>query len=428
MTIRHGSRLLLFLLLATGTLAAQAVPPRSYGDWARDLARATRDGDWEEALVATEGALALRPDYPLMLFSRAEARAHLGRPVEALADLERIAAMGVSLPVEKHFAKLLPAEKLAPILARLRETTAARGKARLVVSGGPRDFIPEGYAWDAKRKRHLLGGIHLRSIIALSEEGEVSTLVAPEQDGLWSVGGLAVDARNDWIWCASTAMVAGRATPEAVAGRAAIFAFELGTGKLAARHLLPEDGRPHALGDLLVADDAIYASDARTGQVWRLDRKSGEYRVLVREGLLESPQGMVFVEEGRAFVVASYRGPLKLVRLPSGAVSSIAHPEDVCMYGIDGLAAKGRQLVAIQNGIEPHRVVTMTLAEDLKSVSGFRILCVGDERLDEPTLGAVVGNEFRFVANSHWPAVGRTGTVRGAAKLSPPTVLAVDLP
>jgi hypothetical protein len=58
--------------------------------------------------------------------------------------------------------------------------------------------------------------------------------------------------------------------------------------------------------------------------------------------------------------------------------------------------------VAIQNGIRPHRVVSMRLAANGLEVDDTRILAANLPAFDEPTLGAMRADLFYFVANSHW--------------------------
>jgi hypothetical protein len=80
----------------------------------------------------------------------------------------------------------------------------------------------------------------------------------------------------------------------------------------------------------------------------------------------------------------------------------VAPPDSVSDYGIDGLYRHGNRLIAIQNGIQPHRVVAMKLSGDGLAIESSEILAMNLPEFDEPTLGTVVGDDFYFVANSHW--------------------------
>ena len=100
-------------------------------------------------------------------------------------------------------------------------------------------------------------------------------------------------------------------------------------------------------------------------------------------------------------------------------------PERTSAYGIDGLYRYGDELIAIQNGIRPHRVVAFTLSDDGGAVTASRVLAANLADFDEPTLGVVSGGDFYFVANSHWNRFDREN--RLPDDLSGPVILKLDL-
>jgi sugar lactone lactonase YvrE len=77
----------------------------------------------------------------------------------------------------------------------VRERLGRRGAAHRRRAGvvSPRDprLVPEGIAWDAARKRFLVGSIAQRKIVAVDRRGKTVTFTRPE-DSLDSVLGLAV--------------------------------------------------------------------------------------------------------------------------------------------------------------------------------------------------------------------------------------------
>ena len=107
-------------------------------------------------------------------------------------------------------------------------------------------------------------------------------------------------------------------------------------------------------------------------------------------------------ESGEHLYVADYIGGLYRVALDDRRVEKVAVPRSVSDYGIDGLYRHGDRLIAIQNGIRPHRVTAFTLSDGGLAVDSAEILAMNLPEFDEPTLGTVVGDDFYFVANSHW--------------------------
>src|ERR1041385_3889591 len=91
-----------------------------------------------------------------------------------------------------------------------------------------------------------------------------------------------------------------------------------------------------------------------------------------------------------------------------------------------GIACDRGAIVAVQNGVAPARIMRFVL-----DGSGTRIVraLVLDRNLptaDEPTIGAVVGKDFVYVANSQWEKYTDDGRRNGTALLAP-VLLAVPL-
>ena len=85
----------------------------------------------------------------------------------------------------------------------------------------------------------------------------------------------------------------------------------------------------------------------------------------------------------------------------------------------------GDRLIAIQYGIRPHRVTAYDLNEKGDGIVAAYILAANLPEFDEPTLGAIHGDSFYFVANSHWNRFDREN--RLPEGLSGPIVLELEL-
>jgi hypothetical protein len=106
---------------------------------------------------------------------------------------------------------------------------------------------------------------------------------------------------------------------------------------------------------------------------------------------------------------------MQKLRVPSGTTD----------YGIDGLYRHGNKLVAIQNGIRPHRVTAFELDDDGLSIRRGWTLVANLPEFDEPTLGVVRGDDLYFVANSHWNRFDRDN--RLPEGLTGPIILKLSL-
>jgi hypothetical protein len=99
----------------------------------------------------------------------------------------------------------------------------------------------------------------------------------------------------------------------------------------------------------------------------------------------------------------------------------------LALGGIDGLYWYDGTLVAIQNGMTPHRVMRLALSEDGHVIAKATPLDAGKPELVLPTYGTLAGDALYFVANSQKNAYGAYGTPKDDARLQPVQVFRSDV-
>lgn len=99
---------------------------------AREAATAADAGDKAGYLAKMEGAVALRTDFPRMLVNLAAAQLANDHADDAIATLEKLAALGAHSPVEKsaEFAALRGQKEFSAIVKNSRRTSIPRATAR----------------------------------------------------------------------------------------------------------------------------------------------------------------------------------------------------------------------------------------------------------------------------------------------------------
>jgi hypothetical protein len=124
--------------------------------------------------------------------------------------------------------------------------------------------------------------------------------------------------------------------------------------------------------------------------------------------------------------VADY--PVGIVRVSTrtGEMQRLAHADGVNTYGADGLMRYGKDLIIIQNGVQPHRVARLTLSGDGARIERLTVLERASPYFDEPTLGVVAGDALFYVANSRWGKF-RDGRYIGPTDASGPVILKLSL-
>jgi hypothetical protein len=290
-----------------------------------------------------------------------------------------------------------------------------------------KDLLTEGLAYDPESQSFFVGSVHRKKILRRSADGKVSDFVAEGRDGLQSVLAIRVDPKRRVLYTCSAALPQMAGYEKSMEGSSAVFAFDLATGRLARRWPLPSDGRPHAAGDLVVAESGdVLVTDGLGSGIYRIRPGSAEVESFVAPGVFQSPQGLGFGPDGRLYV-ADWGHGLYWVD-GEGRRHEVGGPPDVPLLGIDGLVMRGREIVVTQNGIEPHRVARLELDPSGERVAAGRILAMNDPEFAEPTLGVLVGDAFYFIGKSQWGLYDeKTGAV-DEKKLQEPAVLKVNLP
>ncbi|MGI9236914.1 MAG: SMP-30/gluconolactonase/LRE family protein [Woeseiaceae bacterium] len=396
-SLRTGLACLLLASASPALLADEYID--EYGDARDELVAAYQSAEFSAMQAAARKALAARPGYPGALFNLALAQALDGDPTASLQTLRDLLSVGIDYGVKdmEEFAglkELLEWEDYSAAVERLHDPV---GFAEVAATLDVPNFIPEGIAADADGRLYL-GSIRRGELVRVGESAETLTT---SRDGHWSVFGMRFDD-NEGLWFASAAVPQLDAA-EKMVGRSGLFRYDADERKISNVELLPVSDDAQLLGDLVITPGGvIYTTDSLTGIVYRFDPERRIFETLVDRGVFGSPQGLVLDSTAQFLYVADYVGGLYRVALANGEVTKIALQANVTDYGIDGLYRYGRELVAIQNGVRPNRVVALRLDGPGLSITAGRTLAANLEEFDEPTLGFVKGDDFYFVANSHW--------------------------
>jgi hypothetical protein len=266
-----------------------------------------------------------------------------------------------------------------------------------------------------------VSSVHLRKIVRVSPDGVARDFTSPS-DRLDAVFGMALDRARASLWACTGALPEMSGFSPSDKGRTALVRIDLETGRVSARVPLAGEGE-HACNDVAVdPSGAILVSDAAGGDLLVLRDGASAFEPLVH-GRFRSPQGIV--PRATDVVVADYSRGLARVDRATREVTWLRGPPDVVLAGIDGLVGHGAGLVAIQNGIEPHRVLGLRLEGD--RITEARVLELNHESFREPTLGVIVGGELFYVANSQWGSFDEHGVMWPPERLAAPLILRLRL-
>lgn len=243
--------------------------------------------------------------------------------------------------------------------------------------------------------------------------------------------GIGVYKDRMWISTATTPFAKSHNSASNMrTARSAIVAIEPTTMRELSRHeyILPSppdsdlDLHVHTqLGDICTGKNTLYVSDASSRSVLQLPNYEGDLRSLSRPKWLGSPQGIAEHQDATAILVADYSSGLHRIDLKTNEQVKLLPPANSFLIGIDGIYRYKNDLIAIQNGSKPDRVLRIKLNGNWTEIESVDVLLQNDQYLSDPTTGIIVGDSLYFVARSQWPEFSDDG--KSTSAIITPTVI-----
>ncbi|HEY0863775.1 MAG TPA: tetratricopeptide repeat protein [Lacunisphaera sp.] len=389
----------------------------------QEATAAAKAGDTATVLAKLEAARALRPDYPRVRINLARFYVQAARFDDAMQQLRDLAAMGLRMDIERDeaYAPLRNRPGFAELVSAFATNLAPTGRDETAWGIAGMDGIIEGLAVHPATLETFFSDVHNRCIWYRDVSGASAVMkkFSADADGLLGVFALKIDAGRNTLWASSSALPEMKGYTNADKGRAFLAAYNLANRRLAATHPVPPDGRAHVLGDFVcAADGTIYASDSTAPVIWRLTSGAAALEKWLESDEFVSLQGLALSADGRHLHVADYANGLWQVDLATRTPRLLAAPARATFFGIDGLYAVPGGLIAVQNGINPQRIIRIDLAAD-GTPSAVRVLGAGHPAMSDLALGQVVAGHFDFIGNAGWaefegkkgPAPARTVTI-----------------
>jgi len=425
-TVKHTAILLSLLLLVTLSRAQDAQPKdgRYYEAEAR---KAYQQKNYSVFLDNILRAANLRPNHPRLMYSLAVAYCLNGNTNEALGWLNKLATMGLVFPAAKDpdLASLRDKPEFQAIQKRFETNTAPKVSSSAAFTVHEKGLVPESVAYDAETGIFYLSSVYKRKILSITSKGQ-EQVFADESGGLWSVMGMKVDAPRRLLWVCTAAHPQMAHYQAEDNGKSGIFKYDLRTGALVQKFLIADRSKPHWLGDLAFnAAGDVFATDSITPAIYVIKHGAQDLEQFFAGEPFVSPQGLDFTLDQKHMFVADYAQGLFVVDLETKQITNLT--SDSTLLGIDGLYFHKGSLLCVQNGVNPQRLVLLSINKELTRVDHCETIEANNPVFDEPTLGVLVKDDFYFIANSQWGAIDAQGHLAAADKLKDPTVLRLKL-
>jgi hypothetical protein len=375
----------------------------SLASWEQKAAQARKDENWVQLYVASMKLHSERPFEPAYMMDIIRAAAALNQRQTAYKFIMEMQQQGLSYDMNEipETAGMRGAEAYDYLNNLLIEAGQSAGDGQDVLSlpGQPVDI--GDFAWDETRQRFLLGTRREGKLLAVADDGSTELLLqADDENGLWSIDGLAVDAPNKTLWIASSASPAFAGYTPADALRGGLFRFDLETLELLGQYTLALDGLPHSLGGMAVtAGGEVYVIDRAVPIVFRKPAEGDRLEpFLAMPRLVALTDLAVTPDNSRMFVADAVMGVLAIDPVAGGS-ALLKGPENLNLYGIYNVEYIDGSLVVTQSGISPQRIVRLDLDKTGVAVEKVSPLAVALEGFDTPGVGTIRDGRLYYFAN-----------------------------
>ena len=344
----------------------------------------------QDALRLFTEAGNILPDSPSILLLKAQAELELNHRANAKALLSEYVGRGLTLDLGRH-SEFIPVWD-ETLEAKLAENRSAKGT--LTVTHSLPDLTLIDGLTLSDTGEIIVSALHTGTISRITDTG-LEKIVAfrpgvAAQGLVWHEGAI-------WATTAATRQTAGFDGPGKITSK--LIRIDPATGAITATFNTDLKRR---LSDIHAGAEDLYAADFDTGEVLRLNGYKGTPEVLIPEGYLEAPQGLVESADGRYLMVADHSSGLYRVDLHTGSLMRLSPPEDGVLMGVDSLLLYGHDIIAIQNGLKPERILRLRMAADWSAIDRTEVLLRGGPDMQEPAGAQIVGDRLIFVARSQW--------------------------
>jgi sugar lactone lactonase YvrE len=421
----------IFVTLVGALLAVHAVwvmgfqEPPTAAALNADAIKAYQAKDYKSFLALEKRALELDPANPRVVYNVACGESLAGNAYEAVRRLDQLLALKLDLgaDTDPDFTSIRNTEDWIGFQSRLAELRKPLVHSHVAFRLPDPEIVATGIAVDPRTGDTYIASVRQRTILRRTKDGALSNFISQGQDGFLAGASLAIDPARKLLFATTSAVPYMVGYSKEDSGRSGVFAFDLHSGKLIRKAMLPADGKRHFLNAMAFdLEGNVYVSDSGSSGIYLVRAKASELEVFIPANVFRAAQGLAFSADQKTLYVADFADGLWAVDLSSKNRRHLDVPAGVWLQGLDGLSRAHDGFIAVQIGPKPERVLRIRLDPRGTRVTNVEILEMSHPDYEGPIQGTVSENEFLYVANSQLDlGNGETGSF--AADRAHPTVV-----
>jgi DNA-binding beta-propeller fold protein YncE len=391
---------------------------------------AMRAGELPRARAEVARAAAAWPTQPAYVWAGVVVGLRMRDTAVVLDALTRYADLGLgrNLTADTALAKLVALPAFQAVAARHAAQLAPIVRGRPVAVLPDSTFYPEGMDVDPRTGFMYVASVRHRTIAELTHRGDYIRELLPRGGvGLGALLAVRVDPQRGVLWATTSGIPQTAGFQPADSNVHKLLRIRLPDGEIDGRWDIPVAAVGNTLGDVAIGPlGDVFVSDSRDPILYRLPADGGGLQP-IRHPLFRSLQGVVPAPGARVAFVADYSHGLLKVDLMTGDVIRLGDAPGSTSLGCDGISWHDGAIIAVQNGVVPPRVMRFELDSAWTRIVRADVLDRNLPVADEPTIGAVVGDEFVYVANSQWEKYSEAGELLRGAVLRRPVLISVPV-
>ena len=358
--------------------------------------------NYSEFLQLTKQLDSIRPMHPTFTYNLAIAYALQQQTDKAVLQLKKAILMNAKTAFEDDadFQSIKETEAFKSLSAFKQKQLDVVATSQKAITLSEKALHPESVLYLSKTKTWLASSIRKRKVVSFDEKtGKCSDWLTAEN--ILAVFALKPDAKEEFLWVATSAIPEMENYSETLKGKAEILKVNIKTKNIVNRYSLEGN---HVFGDIYVTkNNKVFISDSDKPIIYTIENDALAVWLSL-ENTAFNLQGITMNREEDILFIADYLKGIAVIKTANKEVNWFNFPKDATSKGIDGLVYAKNSLFAVQNGVSPIRITQLKLNSSHTEITDFKVLDNNRPEFDEPALLTLVKDKLYFFANSPWKA------------------------